>query len=73
MHKLRYALRSLLDAPVFSAIAVITLALGIGVNSSMFSLLNTLMFIIFLCSRNTGWVTSWRTPLRMASGRGSLS
>src|ERR1039458_4565835 len=36
-------------------------------------LLNALMFIIFLWSRNTGWATSSRTPLRMASGRRSLS
>src|ERR1035437_1809940 len=36
-------------------------------------LLNTLMFIIFLWSRNTGWATSSRTPLRMASGRRLLS
>src|ERR1019366_3220231 len=36
-------------------------------------LLNTLMFIIFLWSRNTGWATSSRTLLRMASGRRSLS
>lgn len=41
---MKYALRSLLGAPAFSAIAIITLALGIGVNSSMYSLMNTLMF-----------------------------
>ncbi len=39
-----YALRSLLQAPGFSLIALVTLALGIGVNSSMYSLMNTLMF-----------------------------
>ena len=42
--ELRYALRSLVGAPVFTAIAIITLALGIGVNSSMYSLMNTLLF-----------------------------
>lgn len=41
---MKYALRSLLGAPAFSAIAIITLALGIGVNSSMYSLMNTLLF-----------------------------
>ena len=41
---MRYAIRSLLGAPVFTTIAIITLALGIGVNSSMYSLMNTLMF-----------------------------
>jgi putative ABC transport system permease protein len=41
---MKYALRSLLKAPGFTVIALVTLALGIGVNSSMYSLMNTLMF-----------------------------
>jgi putative ABC transport system permease protein len=41
---LRFAVRALLKSPGFTAIAIITLALGIGVNSSMYSLMNTLMF-----------------------------
>jgi putative ABC transport system permease protein len=44
MNDLRYAVRSLLKSPGFTLIAIITLALGIGVNSSMYSLMNTLMF-----------------------------
>ncbi|ACB75172.1 ABC transporter permease [Opitutus terrae] len=44
MFNLRYAFRSLLKSPGFALIAIVTLALGIGVNSSMYSLMNTLMF-----------------------------
>src|SRR5215212_271458 len=40
---LKYAIRMLIKAPVFAVIAILTLALGIGATSAIFSVIDTVL------------------------------
>lgn len=44
LHDVRYGVRTLLKHKSFTAVAIVTLMLGIGANTAMFSVLNTFLF-----------------------------
>src|SRR5689334_3498781 len=68
---LRYAFANLRRRPAFSALAVLTLALGIGVNTIAFSAVNALLFhpLDFPTTDRLGWIML-ATP---GNPRGQLS
>jgi predicted permease len=61
MNDFKFALRSLLKSPGFTIVSVLTLAVGIGMNASMFSLVNMLLFQPVPYSDNEHLVRIYRT------------
>jgi predicted permease len=59
----RYALRQLYRMPVFSAVVVVTLALGIGANTAVFSVMNAVLLQLLPVARPHGL-----SYVRMANG-----
>jgi putative ABC transport system permease protein len=62
LHDLRHALRSLARSPGFTAASVVMLALGIGANTLVFSLLHSLLLRPFPFRDLDRLVTIWEAP-----------
>jgi len=60
---LRYGIRGLLRQPAFTSVAVLTLALGIGANTAIFSVINALILTPPTIAEPDRVVAVWSTPI----------
>src|SRR6516165_2723573 len=68
---LRFALRNLRRSPLFTAVAVASLALGIGANTAIFTLIDQLLLRLLPVATPEQLVMIWTTGPHMGSNRGS--
>ena len=70
---LKFSARSLLKHPGFTAVAVITLALGIGANTTIFSTVDALLVHPFSYTNQDRMVVVWEQNRAMGFERGSVA
>ena len=67
----KYAIRALMRTPMLTGVAILSLALGIGANTAIFTLLDQLLLRLLPVSRPEELVMIWSTGPHMGNNRGS--
>jgi putative ABC transport system permease protein len=72
LQDIRYSLRSLCKTPAFTAVAIIVLALAIGANTAIFTVINTILIKPLAYSDSDRLVMLWETNPRFQIGIDTL-